>query len=250
MKLIIANWKMNPATLNEAVALARATDIDGLVIAPPFPFLEAVKKEIKKATLGAQDVADENPPGGGPYTGEVSASELKSLGVQYVIVGHSERRRLGETDEMIAKKMKAAVDAGLIPVLCVGETAEEHSTGRAKEVVSRELKIGLFLLTLDPKPSMLNAFAIAYEPIWAISTNKNAVADTPEDAANMVVYIRGQLGKLGFPPATPVLYGGSVNAANAEGFLNKKEIDGALVGGASLEPDDIKKIVVEAEERG
>lgn len=226
-KLIIANWKMNPATVEEAVALARATDIKGLVIAPPFPFLEAVRGVLKNAELGAQDFL----------------GELVLLGVHYVIVGHSDRRKLGETDEMISNKMKAAVDAGLIPVLCVGETADEHATGRAREVVERELRLGLSLLVLNPRPLTLNAFAVAYEPIWAISTNKNAVADTSEDAANMVVYIREQMGKLGFPPATPVLYGGSVNAANAEGFLKEKEIDGALVGGASLKPDEIKKIV-------
>lgn len=234
MKLIIANWKMNPATVEEAVALARATDIEGLVIAPPFPFLEAVGKELKYATLGAQDVP----------------RDLALLDARYVIVGHSDRRKLGETDEMIAKKMKAAVDAGLIPVLCVGESREEHDAGRAREVVARELRLGLSLLTLNPERLTLNAFAVAYEPIWAISTNKNAVADTPENAVNMVVYIREQLGKLGFSKATRVLYGGSVNSKNAAGFLKEKEIDGALVGGASLKPEEIKKIVVEVEERG
>ncbi|MBI3114564.1 MAG: triosephosphate isomerase, partial [Candidatus Harrisonbacteria bacterium] len=144
MKLIIANWKMNPTMLEEAVALARATDIEGLVIAPPFPFLEAVGKELKHALLGAQDLFWENPPTGGAFTGEVSADELKALGARYVIVGHSERRKnLGETDEMIAKKMKAASDSGLIPVLCVGESREEHDAGRAKEIVNRELRLGL-----------------------------------------------------------------------------------------------------------
>lgn len=248
LKLIVANWKMNPATVEEAVALAQATDIEGLVIAPPFPFLHAVGKVLKHAMLGAQDVAHENPPIGGPYTGEVSANELKSLGVRYVIVGHSERRQLGETDELIAGKMKSAVEAGLTPVLCVGESREAHDAGRAEEVVERELRLGLSLLIAPHTPRTTNSFALAYEPIWAISTNKNAVADTPEDAVNMVLYIKKQLEKLGFPSGARVFYGGSVDGENAAGFLKKKEIDGALVGGASLKPDDIKKIVRAAEE--
>lgn len=244
-KLIIANWKMNPKTVEEAVALARATDVFGLVIAPPFPFLEAVGKELKNASLGAQDLFWENPAGA--FTGEVSADELKALGVRHVIVGHSERRKnLGETDEMVAKKMKTAADAGLVPVLCVGESREEHDAGRAKEVVERELKIGLSLLAVSYKLKAKSLFAVAYEPIWAISTNKNAIADTPQDAVNMVLYIQEVIRTLGIVEPLAALYGGSVNAANAEGFLSKKEIGGALVGGASLKPEEIKAIVAAA----
>ena len=153
-KLIIANWKMNPESLAEAVELAKASDIEGLMICPPFPFLEEVAKVLKKAKLGAQDLFWENPSAssgqvpsagsgqGGAYTGEVSANELKSVGVEYVIVGHSERRQnFGETDEMVAKKIAAALAAGLKPVLCVGETQTERDAGKTKEVVWKELKI-------------------------------------------------------------------------------------------------------------
>src|SRR3989338_1586575 len=125
-KLLIFNWKMNPETLEEALFLAMASDYKNAVVAPPFPFIEEVGKVLKKARLGAQDLHWEEK---GAFTGEVSAKELKDLCVEYVIVGHSERRhKLGETDEMVAKKMKAAVDAGLIPVLCVGETKKEKDT--------------------------------------------------------------------------------------------------------------------------
>ncbi len=227
MKLIIANWKMHPATVEEAVALARATDIEGLVIAPPPTYLHAVRGVLKNAELGAQDVL----------------ADLASLGVRYVIVGHSDRRKLGETDEMIAQKMKTAVEAGIIPVLCVGESREEHDAGKAEEVVARELRVGLSLLTLNPKPLTLNAFAVAYEPIWAISTNNNAVADTSENAVRMVLYIGEELQRLGITATVPVLYGGSVNKENAAGFLREKEISGALVGGASLKPEEMKQIV-------
>lgn len=223
---------MHPATVEEAVALARATDIEGLVIAPPPTFLEVVGKELKNAELGAQDVSD----------------DLASLGARYVIVGHSDRRRLGETDEMIANKMKTAVDAGLIPVLCVGESREEHDAGQAKEVVARELRIGLSRVGQSNVNSQMS-IVIAYEPIWAISTNKNAAADTPENAVNMVLYIGEEIQRLGITVPIPVLYGGSVNAANAAGFLKEKTIGGALVGGASLKPEEIKAIVGIAADR-
>src|SRR3989344_4632314 len=193
-KLIIANWKMNPATTKEAIRLAQESDVEGLVICPPFLFLEEVSKIIKKAKLGAQDCFWEEK---GAYTGEISPKELKSLGVKYVIIGHSERRQnLGETDEIVAKKIIAAVNNNLTPILCVGETKEERASGKTEEVVKRELKIGLSLLanqphTLNPK----------------------------------------------------IIYGGSVNSKNEKSFLKHKEIDGALVGGASLKSKEIKKIV-------
>src|SRR3989344_8370843 len=143
-KLIIANWKMNPTSLKEAEKLAQESDVEGLVICPPFLFLEEVSKIIKKAKLGAQDCFWEEK---GAYTGEISPKELKSLGVEYVIIGHSERRQnLGETDEIVAKKIKAAVEEGLTPILCVGETRAERDAGKTKEVVERELKVGLSLV--------------------------------------------------------------------------------------------------------
>ncbi len=234
-KLIIANWKMNPVFLSKAEELAKASDVDGLIICPPFPFLKAVAKVIKKAKLGAQDLFWEE---GGAYTGEVSAQQLKDVGVEYVIIGHSERRQnLGETDEMVAKKIVAALRSNLKPILCVGETRAEHDAGKTKEVVERELRIGL---SLYPKPHTLNPIIIAYEPIWAIGTG---TPDTPENMLDMVEFMRRQASIRQLADKCQVIYGGSVTSENVEEFLKHKEISGALVGGASLKAEEIKKIV-------
>lgn len=217
---------MNPASLSEAEKLAKASDIEDLIICPPFPFLETVAKTIKKAKLGAQDIFWEER---GAYTGEVSPPELKSLCVEYAIIGHSERRKLGETDEMVAKKVQAAVQEGIMPILCVGESKEERSAGKAKAVVQRQVAAGLSLVN----GQKLNVI-IAYEPIWAIGTG---TPDTPENTIEMVQFITGGLKNIS------VIYGGSVTSRNAEEFLKHKEIAGALVGGASLKGEEIKKIV-------
>src|SRR3990167_10544878 len=191
-KIIIANWKMNPDSTGRATKLAEESDIEGLVICPPFPFLKVAGKVIKKAELGAQDLFWEEE---GPYTGEVSGAQLKDLGVEYVIIGHSERRKLGETDEMAAKKIVAAVKTGLTPILCVGESKKERASGKTKEVLEKEVRIDLSLV----------ASGYTLNPI--------------------------------------IIYGGSVNSKNAKDFLKHKEIEGALVGGASLDAEEIKKIV-------
>ncbi len=231
-KIIVGNWKMNPATQAEAEKLAGETDVSGLIIAPPFPFLETVGKTLKNAELGAQDLFWENSTGA--YTGEVSAEELKSLGVKYVIVGHSERRRnLGETDEMVAKKIKAALDAGLMPILCVGESAEERASGATEAVMERELRIGLSLIGAS-------GLIIAYEPIWAIGTG---TPDTPENMLNIVQYINKVLTAGGYASTPRVIYGGSVTSKNTSDLLQHKEIEGVLIGGASLKPEEIIKIV-------
>lgn len=237
MKLIIANWKMNPETPQEARALAKASDAKGLVIAPPFLFLEDAAGAVTHAQLGSQDVFWEDY---GAYTGEISAKELVSIGVRYAIVGHSERRRIGETDAMVAKKMVSAMRAGITPILCVGESREEHDAGRAQEVVRRELELGLSLVVAPSYAHSQMSFVVAYEPIWAIGSG---TPDTPESSANMVLYIRKVVQDLGIDYPIRVIYGGSVNAGNAKSFLDKPEIDGALVGGASLKPEEIKKIV-------
>ncbi len=242
MKLIIANWKMNPATLEEAAILARESDVKGLVIAPPFPFLETVRASIKQAMLGAQDVSGKG--GTGAYTGEVSGEELQSLGVTYVIVGHSERRALGETDEQIAEKIRAVIDVGLIPVLCVGESWQMRERGEQESFVAKQLQGDLALLreaTEAKKLTKLKALIVAYEPLWAIGTG---TPETPQGAASMIQYIkRTLLASRGYTLTPVVLYGGSVNAVNAASFLKEKEIDGLLVGGASLDSEEIKKIV-------
>jgi triosephosphate isomerase len=239
MKYIIANWKMNPASEAEAVLLTKASDVPGLIIAPPFPFISVVAKTIKSAALGAQDLFWGNS--NGAYTGEVSAEELKSLGVKYVIVGHSERRlNLGETDEMVAKKIKTALEAGLTPILCVGESAEERAAGKTEEVVARELRIGLSLLPSISYKLEARSLIVAYEPIWAIGTG---TPDTPQNMLNMVSYIQKSLEAMSYKLKADIIYGGSVTSRNAAEFLKHKEIAGVLVGGASLKPEEINQIV-------
>lgn len=266
MKLIIANWKMNPKTEGEALALAKASDMGGLVIVPPFIFMEGVRSVLKNAELGAPDVFWE---GSGPYTGEVSAEELKSLGVKYVIVGHSERRALGETDRQVAQKVHVVLENGMTPVLCVGESAAERAASQTEEVIERQLRLGLSLISNrrplggaqgKPATSKMDgvvslpiihvalplSLVIAYEPLWAIGTG---TPNTPQDTIKMVQYIHRILAALNLSLVARVLYGGSVDSANAESFLKEKEIDGALVGGASLKPDQIKKIVAIAKKQ-
>jgi triosephosphate isomerase (TIM) len=232
-KILIFNWKMNPSTLREAVSLAKASDFDDVVVAPPFTFLEKVGNLLKKSELGAQDLFWEDK---GAFTGEVSAKELKSVGVKYVIIGHSERRhKFDETDEMVAKKMKAAAENGLISVLCVGETAEEKDRGEKEKVLERQLRIGLSQLSNVKGKSLI----VAYEPVWAIGTGN---PESPESALETIRYIKSMVsGKWSFTPK--VLYGGSVNSKNLKNYLQYKEVDGALVGGASLKKDEIKKVV-------
>ncbi len=233
---------MNPATLEEAISLAKASDQENIVIAPPFVFIEEVAKVLKKARLGAQDVFWENPPaGGGAFTGEVSAQELKNLCVEYVIVGHSERRhKLGETDEIVAKKLKAATDTGLVPILCIGETEEEKNAGKREAVLERQLKTALSDLQLTT--NNLQPF-VAYEPVWAIGTGN---PETPESALATIKFIKEllknfRISDFGF--RVSVLYGGSVNSQNLQDYIKYKEVDGALVGGASLQEEEIKKII-------
>jgi len=251
MKLPIANWKLNPTTLKEAIKLARETDKNGAVICPPFIFLLDVKKVLKRASLGAQDVFWEEE---GPYTGEVSPAMLKSFGVKYVIIGHSERRRwLNETDEMVNKKVKAALEAGLKVILCVGEQLAVRKRGLsvAKNFVKSQLQKGLKGVR-EIKNWKLSAgggsafggktrnLIIAYEPIWAIGTGR---ADKPKDTAEMAKFIKNLLRSKFYILNSMVLYGGSVNSQNAANFLKLKEIDGALVGGASLRPNEFNEII-------
>lgn len=230
-KIIIANWKLNPSSPVDAEKLAKESDVKGLVIAPPFPFLEFVAAIIKKADLGAQDLFWEDS---GAYTGEVSGVQLKEMKVSHVIIGHSERRlNLGETDEMVAKKVAAAVKDGLVPVLCVGETREQKDKNKAAEVIEQEVRIGLSRIA-----GAKSEVVVAYEPIWAIGTG---TPDTPENMLKMVKLIKETAGRLQL--AVRCIYGGSVKSVNAEEFLKHKEIEGALVGGASLKPEEIKQIV-------
>ncbi|MDO8467061.1 MAG: triose-phosphate isomerase [bacterium] len=231
-KIIIANWKLNPSSPVDAEKLAKESDLKGLVIAPPFPFLEFVAAIIKKATLGAQDLFWEDA---GAYTGEVSGAQLKALEVEYVIIGHSERRKnLGETDEMVAKKVGAAVKDGLKPIICVGETREQKDKNKTAEIVEQEVRIGLSRVS-GTKEEII----VAYEPIWAIGTG---TPDTPENMLKMVKLIKEVAAKMDITNVR-CIYGGSVNGQNAEDFLKHPEIEGALVGGASLKSEEIIKII-------
>ncbi len=237
-KLVAGNWKMNlgPAEarlLAKAVASMKFKGVE-VGVAPPFPYIPIVAGELvgSEVLLGAQNLFWED---WGAYTGEVSAPMLRELGVQFVIVGHSERRRiLGETDEMVNKKLKKAIEHGLRPILCVGESLEEREAGKAKEVVARQLGESL--------KGVLGEFDVAYEPVWAIGTGRNA---TPEQASEMHLFIKEELGK-----EVRVLYGGSVKPENASELIKAEGVDGFLVGGASLKPESFWGIIEKVMEAG
>lgn len=241
---IIANWKANPATPRKAIELARKVERRigriknvEVVIAPPFPFLAGVGRILRRAKLGAQDAFWT----GGPYTGEVSPVQLAAVGVSHVIIGHSERRiHLGESDETIQKKLPAVLGRGLAAILCVGE--RERAGSEIPAIVGTQLEQAL----AGVKKSHTRNLLVAYEPIWAISTTPGAAADTPEGAFRAMLYIRRILSRLYGRPAAEsvrVLYGGSVTPENAQAFLREGKMDGALVGGASLDPDEFAEIV-------
>lgn len=243
MKIIVANWKMYIG-IRESVALARAallalrgrTVIPEVIVCPSFVALTEVRKTVARShvALGAQDLFWEDT---GAFTGEESARTLAEAGVTCVIVGHSERRRLfGETDEAVGKKVVAALAHALAPIICVGETAEEHTAGRTEEVVSRQLSAALKSVTLRDKDRLY----VAYEPVWAIGTGTPA---TPADAVAVHRVLRQLLKTEGKAYATSILYGGSVDSTNAYGFLREPEIDGLLVGGASVKLQQFSDIV-------
>ncbi len=240
-RILVLNWKMNPVTLEEALNLARASDYKDVIIAPPFIFIEEIAKILKKARIGAQNLSWENSlTGGGAFTGEVSASELKNLGVEYVIIGHSERRKyLGETDEMINKKVLASVSAGLKVILCIGEDSAIRKKGKkaVEDFIKNQLENDI-KGTYDIKFKIQNLI-IAYEPVWAIGTGQ---ADAPEDAAEIIKYIKKLL-IVSYGLLVRVLYGGSVNGKDIKDFIKYDEIDGYLIGGASLKSSEVNKII-------
>ena len=246
-KIIIANWKMNPGSLKEArkifnkikTAAAKFKKVE-TVICPPFTYLSAFSRGVlgklskDSPWIGAQDVFYEDPPaGGGAYTGEISVKMLKNFGVKYVIIGHSERREMGETDEIINKKIKAGLGAGLKVVLCVGEKKRDKD-GQYFNFVKNQINRGLKNI---PKKLFKNLI-IAYEPVWAISSQKGARADNPESALKIAVFIKRTLLR-----KISILYGGSVSPENAHGFLFRAGMDGLLVGNQSLIPENFIKIL-------
>ena len=240
---------MNPSTLEGAVKLAdkvergvaklEVAELENVdvVAAAPFTYLYPIRSLLKRVKLGAQDVFWESS---GAYTGEVSWSELEDLVVRYIIVGHSERRALGETESRINKKLKVVLEAGMTAVLCVGEPQETRDKGEeaAEEFVESQIKADLDGIE-DWKLENENLL-IAYEPIWAVGTGNNAV---PEDAAKMISFIKSILNSQFSILNSRVLYGGSANAENIGGFMVRDEIDGALVGGASLSAEEFVEMV-------
>jgi triosephosphate isomerase len=238
-KLVIANFKMNPVTVAEASYLAqiygeRVKELEGVefVAAPPFIFLPDVFK--RGIVVAAQDCFYEDA---GAYTGEISPLALKNFGAQYVIIGHSERRKMGETDEIINKKLQAVWRNGLIPILCVGETQAEKETGQKETVLKKQISQALGNLALEIINSQL---VIAYEPVWAIGTG---LACDPDGASKTMEFILAEAKKIITNVEITMIYGGSVDANNIKGFLEKPNISGALVGGASLKKEEFVKIL-------
>jgi triosephosphate isomerase len=241
------NWKMNTNS-RTGVELAKrlaegASDSAGhdvtVAICPPFVYLQAVAKALNGSNiaLGAQDVYFEPD---GAFTGEISVSMLKDIGCTYSICGHSERRHvIGETDELINKKVKAAINGGLLPILCVGELIEERQAGQTNDVVIRHVEKGLAGLGEEK----IKAVTIAYEPVWAIGTGLTA---TPDQAQEVHEFIRELLGKMyneEIADEIRILYGGSVKPSNAADLMRQPDVDGTLVGGASLKADDFLAII-------
>jgi triosephosphate isomerase len=247
--LVAGNWKMHgdDASNRELVAgiVKGAPEADNvsLLVCPPFPYLASVASQLQGSAveLGAQNVSEHQA---GAYTGEVASRMLRDVGCRYVIVGHSERRALyGESSAQVAEKMAAALGAGLVPILCVGEMLEEREAGSTEEVVGEQLGAAL-------ERSGIAAFkgsVIAYEPVWAIGTGKTA---TPEQAQDVHRYIRSVLAEQDASVAETVqiLYGGSVKGDNAAGLFAMPDIDGGLIGGASLKAADFLAIARAAAE--
>ncbi|BBD80591.1 triose-phosphate isomerase [Aerosticca soli] len=246
-KLVAGNWKMHGSrTMAHALvgALARAlpSRVD-VVVMPPLPYLAELADTYGDAgvILGAQDVSAHQ--GQGAYTGEVSAAMLADVGAQWVLVGHSERRQYhGEDDELIAAKFAAARAAGLNPILCVGETLQQRQAGLAEEVIATQLGA---ILARDGIAAFDTA-VIAYEPVWAIGTGHSA---SPEQAQAMHAFIRGQLAAEDamISRLTRVIYGGSVKPGNASALFAQPDVDGGLIGGASLDAADFLAICAAAE---
>jgi len=243
--LMAGNWKMNK-TVEEAVDLVKQlkdaiSGVKGVevAVAPAFTALYAVSKELKDSTvhLAAQNMFWEEK---GAFTGEVSPLMLKEMSCAYVIIGHSERRQFfGETDETVNRRMKMVIAHGMKPIFCIGETLKEREENRTFSVVERQIEGGL----KDIKENEAKSMVIAYEPVWAIGTGKTA---TPQQAEEVHRFIRQKLEKLysrGVAGAIRIQYGGSVTPENVKGLMDQEDIDGALVGGASLKSDSFSKIV-------
>jgi triosephosphate isomerase (TIM) len=233
-RLVAGNWKMNGSRASNSALLDALLDAlerergAEVAVFPPYPYLEQVAQRLAGTPIawGAQNVSEHAP---GAYTGEVSAAMLREMGCRYVIVGHSERRQLlGETDAQVAAKFAAAQSEGLTPILCVGESLQEREAGETKQVVGRQLDAVL-------NRTAFGSAVLAYEPVWAIGTGRNA---TPEQAQEVHAFLRRRCSR-----ETRILYGGSVKAQNAAAMFAMPDVDGGLVGGASLAAEEFIEIV-------
>lgn len=243
-KLIAGNWKMNGGlAANEALVKAMLADIGApacdVALCAPAPYLAQLESLLQGGPIawGAQDVSAHEQ---GAYTGEVSVAMLKDFGCRYAIVGHSERRRYhGETDELVAAKAQRALAGGVTPIVCVGETLAQREAGETEAVVKRQLAA-----VIHTVGHCITEIVVAYEPVWAIGTGKTA---TPEQAQQVHAVLRAQLAAATTnPKRIHILYGGSMNAANAASLLTQPDIDGGLIGGASLKAADFLQIVAAA----
>jgi len=241
--IVAGNWKMNATkeTVNTLVLgiLEGLFDVKNskVIVCAPFPYLSQVEALAthSQLNLGAQDL---NVNASGAFTGEVSADMIKDFGVEYVVVGHSERRSLyGETDAIVADKVQVALDNGLTPLFCIGELLEERESGKTEVVVTRQINAVIAKVGIKAFKNII----IAYEPVWAIGTGVTA---TPQQAQDTHAFIRSLLAEndADIAQSTPILYGGSMNPANAEELIACEDIDGGLIGGASLKPEDFLSI--------
>ena len=243
--LIAGNWKMHKTgqeaveTAKQLVELTRDVSDVEVMIAPTLLSIPQVAPAVEdtQVQLGAQNLYFETQ---GAFTGEVSAEMIKAAGAKYVLIGHSERRQLfGETDESISLKIKAAVEAGLVPVFCIGETEEERNEEKTFKVLDKQVRLGLKSSSLDA----LDQLVLAYEPVWAIGTGKTASADQVDEVHTFLRNLLTELLSKELADGIRILYGGSVKPANAKELMSLKDVDGALVGGASLEAKTFSEIV-------
>lgn len=240
--LVVANWKMNGdmalvKTMSEQLATVETSS--EILICPPVIFLPLFPKHTNY-WLGAQNVGSER---GGAFTGEISADMLRSVGASYVLIGHSERRILfAEDDQVLVKKATLAIEAGLTPIICFGETLDERQQEKTEQVLAKQLDA-----VYSAQPKLLEQTVIGYEPIWAIGTGLTA---TPEQAQQVHQFIRQHVAKLNAEAADHIriIYGGSVNAENCEALFSQTDIDGGLVGGASLKADEFARICATAKD--
>jgi triosephosphate isomerase len=245
--IVAGNWKMhgsrseNARLIDELLAGLPAQPPATCVVCPPFVYLQEVGRLLRDSSisLGGQDLCADTQ---GAFTGEVSAAMLRDVGCEYVIVGHSERRLLyRESDQLVARKFSAAQAKGLVPILCIGEQLAEREAGRMREVVARQLDVVLELCGAGS----LEHGVVAYEPVWAIGTGRTA---SPEQAEEVHAFIRARIGARDarIAAATRILYGGSVKAGNATELFAMPDVDGGLIGGASLKADEFLTILAAA----